>query len=562
MLSNRSVRVKVSVIVGVMILALLTSLAVVLRAEYKAILAERIDLTKAMTEAVVDIAEVFEKKVTAGEMDRDAAYQMWREVVGAIRYGDDEYVFAYTDKGINQIHPRADIVGKDLSGLKDPKTGRLILAEMFKVVGLGQEGGTFSYHWPRTKDAEPQLKVSWAMNVPSFDVVAGTGVFVDDVVDTFFSSLVVSVLVGGLFTLAALLLVFLISKDLSTVLGDLAQRMGRIAGGDFKVDVPGVDRDDEAGAMARALAVFRETVAETARLRDERGEMETRAEAERKAELARLAQAFEDSVNAVMKVVSDEAKTLSNDAQSMFNLASDTQARAADSADMNERNQTNFHAVASASEELSASIREIGAQTERARGTSQSAVEVAESSSKRMAGMVADAEKIGEVITLIEDIASQTNLLALNATIEAARAGEAGKGFAVVANEVKSLANQTQRATEDIRNQIERVRSSVTAAASDIGNIRGVIHEIAEAASAIAAAIEEQGAATGEISRNVQEVMVGARTVGENIRMVADAAVTTERTADTLRGASREMEQASQRLGVEVSGFLTRLRQA
>jgi methyl-accepting chemotaxis protein len=553
--------VKVSVIVGVMIFALLASLAVVLRAEYKAILAERIDLTKAMTGAAVDIAEVFEKKVTAGEMDRDAAYQMWREVVGAIRYGDDEYVFAYTDKGINQMHPRADIVGKDLSGMKDPKTGRLILADMFKVVGLGREGGTFSYYWPRTKDAEPQLKVSWAMNVPSFDVVAGTGVFVDDVVDTFFSSLMVSVLVGGLFTLAALLLVFLISKDLSTVLGDLAQRMGRISGGDFKVDVPGVDRDDEAGAMARALAVFRETVAETARLRDERGEMEARAEAERKAELARLAQAFEDSVNAVMKVVGDEAKTLSNDAQSMFNLASDTQARAADSADMNERNQTNFHAVASASEELSASIREIGAQTERARGTSQSAVEVAESSSKRMTGMVADAEKIGEVITLIEDIASQTNLLALNATIEAARAGEAGKGFAVVANEVKSLANQTQRATEDIRNQIERVRSSVTAAASDIGDIRGVIHEIAEAASAIAAAIEEQGAATGEISRNVQEVMVGARTVGENIRMVADAAVTTERTADALRGASREMDQASQRLGAEVSGFLTRLRQ-
>jgi methyl-accepting chemotaxis protein len=353
----------------------------------------------------------------------------------------------------------------------------------------------------------------------------------------------------------------LISKDMTSVVGDLVVRMGRIAGGDFKVTIPGADRGDEAGAMARALEVFRDNVAENERMRGERVQMEAKAEQERKAHLVQLATTFEESVNVVVRIVANGAKALRSDAQSMFDLASGTQNRASDSLEMTDSNQSSFHTVASASEELSASIREIGAQTERARLTTQAAVEAAESSSVRVNGLVADAEKIGEVITLIEDIASQTNLLALNATIEAARAGDAGKGFAVVANEVKSLANQTQRATDDIRNQIERVRSSVTAAATDIGDIRKVIHEIAEAASAIAAAIEEQGAATNEISRNVQEVMEGSGVVGQNIRLVAEAAVTSEHTADKLRTASQDLEGASESLGSEVIRFLSGLRQ-
>jgi methyl-accepting chemotaxis protein len=561
MLKNYGIAVKISVIIGIMVLALVAAVGVTLKTQYDAMLSERVYLTKSMSTVAAELADVLQEKAKAGEMDPDKAFSLWTALVSGMRYGNGDYLFANSLDGVSLAHPRADMVGKDLSGLKDP-AGLEITNAFVKVAKANPEGGSVPYLWSKAKGEDPVQKVSWAILVPGYNATVGTGVYVDDVVDTFLGSLGLALAVGGIFVVAALGVVFLISKDMTSVLRDLISRMGRIAGGDFNVDIPGKDRGDEAGAMAQALEVFREKVAETERLRSEHAAMEARAEADRKAHLIELAQTFEDNVNSVVRAVGRGADSLRTDARSMFDLASGTQRRASESSSMNENNQASFHTVASASEELSASIREIGAQTERARTTTQAAVEAAESSSERVNGLVADAEKIGEVITLIEDIASQTNLLALNATIEAARAGEAGKGFAVVANEVKSLANQTQRATEDIRNQIERVRSSVTAAASDIGNIRGVIHEIAEAASAIAAAIEEQGAATGEISRNVQEVMVGARTVGENIRMVADAAVTTERTADTLRGASREMEQASQRLGVEVSGFLTRLRQA
>ncbi|WP_413203318.1 methyl-accepting chemotaxis protein [Rhodospirillum sp. A1_3_36] len=559
MLKNQGIATKISVIIGIMVLALVASVGIMLETEYNALRKERIYLTKSLAGTAAKIGELFSAKVSLGEMKQDTAFRLWKDVVGAMRYGDGDYLFANGEDGTSLVHPRSEMIGTNLSGLTDPN-GVLITQSMMDAASSGPDGGMVFYQWAKEKGRKPVDKVSWMTPVPAFEAAVGTGVYVDDVVDTFMHSLRLALGVGGVFTFAALMVVLLISKDMTKVLGDLVSRMGRIAGGEFNIPIPGADRGDEAGAIAQALEVFRERVSEAERMRAERADMAVKAEGERRAHLAQLAKTFEESVDGVVRTVANGAKGLLADAQSMFELASGTQSRASASLTMTESNQSSFHSVVSASEELSASIREISSQTERARVTSQSAVEAAESSSVRVNGLVADAEKIGEVITLIEDIASQTNLLALNATIEAARAGEAGKGFAVVANEVKSLANQTQRATDDIRNQIERVRTSVTAAAMDIGGIRKVIHEIAEAASAIAAAIEEQGTATNAISGNVQEVMEGSRALSRNIRTVADAAVTTEQTADKLRSASQDMGRASESLGSEVRGFLDHLR--
>ncbi|MBK5953965.1 chemotaxis protein, partial [Rhodospirillum rubrum] len=422
-------------------------------------------------------------------------------------------------------------------------------------------GGRVDYVWPRVKDGPPIPKVSWAMEVPSWDLLVGTGVYVDDVQAIFWAKLREAMLIGGLLSAVALLLVSLISRDLSAVLGDIAKRMALISGGKIDIAVPHQDRRDEAGAMARSLEVFRGTVAETEKLRGDQERLKASAEAARKANLVELAKRFEDSVNSVAQAVAKGARTMDENARTMFSLANVTREKAGQSSAMSERTNATFQTVASASEQLSASIREIANQTDKARVTSQQAVETADQSADRMAGLVDDAEKIGAVITLIETIASQTNLLALNATIEAARAGDAGKGFAVVAHEVKNLSTQTRKATEDIRGQIERVRASVSAAASDIATISDVIHDIAKAAGAISIAVEEQGAATTEISRSVQEVLSTSADASRDIHTLAEAARETESTAGALRDTAGELGQAAASLQEKVDGFLGDLRQ-
>ncbi|ABC22384.1 chemotaxis sensory transducer [Rhodospirillum rubrum F11] len=555
MLRNKRVVVKISVIVAIMGLALCVTVGWLLKSQYDALLDERVAQTRGLTEAAAGVATKLQAEVSAGKISRDQAIGTWKTALNGMIYGGNGYLFAYAMDGINLVlPPRPDLVGK-------PAADRGVFLALQAAARRGPGGGRVDYVWPRVKDGPPIPKVSWAMEVPSWDLLVGTGVYVDDVQAIFWAKLREAMLIGGLLSAVALLLVSLISRDLSAVLGDIAKRMALISGGKIDIAVPHQDRRDEAGAMARSLEVFRGTVAETEKLRGDQERLKASAEAARKANLVELAKRFEDSVNSVAQAVAKGARTMDENARTMFSLANVTREKAGQSSAMSERTNATFQTVASASEQLSASIREIANQTDKARVTSQQAVETADQSADRMAGLVDDAEKIGAVITLIETIASQTNLLALNATIEAARAGDAGKGFAVVAHEVKNLSTQTRKATEDIRGQIERVRASVSAAASDIATISDVIHDIAKAAGAISIAVEEQGAATTEISRSVQEVLSTSADASRDIHTLAEAARETESTAGALRDTAGELGQAAASLQEKVDGFLGDLRQ-
>ncbi|WP_119421267.1 methyl-accepting chemotaxis protein [Desertibaculum subflavum] len=285
-----------------------------------------------------------------------------------------------------------------------------------------------------------------------------------------------------------------------------------------------------------------------------------RMEAEARAERHRLADAFEAAISGIVDQVAGAATELDTTAGNMSKLSQETGQRADAVASASEEASSNTQTVAAATEELTASVGEISRQVSEAGRIASAAVEESSRTNQSVAALVQSAQQIGDVVRLIREIAGQTNLLALNATIEAARAGEAGKGFAVVASEVKALANQTAKATEEIGAQIARIQERTQQAAGAIQSIGRTVDQINQISLAIAGAVEEQSAATGEISRNVQDAATGARTVASNIDAVSSMAGETRNAAGDLKSASGELARQSEMLRREVDGFLVKIR--
>ncbi len=408
------------------------------------------------------------------------------------------------------------------------------------------------------------------------------------------------------------------TRRVVTPLSAMTDVVGRLAGGERAVDVPYQQRADEIGAMAKAVEVFRQNAitaerlereaaesrerqvelqreqddreraaAEERRQREEaaaraeeqrqreaadatrRAEAERQAEAERmrqqaelqrKTELNDLASSFQSAVGGVVDAVASAATEMQATATSMTGIADRTARQSMAASAATEQAAANVQTVASASEELSASIREIASQVANSSRIASNAVAQAQRTDAIVQGLATSAEKIGEVVGLINQIAGQTNLLALNATIEAARAGEAGKGFAVVASEVKNLATQTSKATDEIGQQIGSVQTATQEAVGAIREIGGVIGQINEIASAIAAAVEQQGSATNEIARNVEQAANGTREASANVTEVNQSAREAGSAAGQVLDASGELSRQAEQLRSEVGRFLDRIR--
>jgi methyl-accepting chemotaxis protein len=355
---------------------------------------------------------------------------------------------------------------------------------------------------------------------------------------------------------------FFVSRGVTSPLLAISGVMARLAKGDNAVSVSGTARRDEIGIMARSVQVFKDAALAMEKLKAEQEALKAQAEAEKKAALNRLADAFDASVNKIVRTVSSAATEMHSSAQALTSTAEEASRQSTAVAAASEQASTNVQTVASASEELSASIVEISRQVAQSASIAGRAVDEAAATNKSVQGLAEAAQKIGDVVKLINDIAGQTNLLALNATIEAARAGEAGKGFAVVASEVKSLANQTAKATEDIAAQVDAIQSATTHSVSAIQSIGKTIGEINQIATTIASAVEEQGAATKEISRNVQQAAQGTHDVSSNIVGVTQAAGETGQSADQVLAAAGELSQQSEMLRGEVDRFLGQIRAA
>ncbi|MDP2800905.1 MAG: HAMP domain-containing methyl-accepting chemotaxis protein, partial [Phreatobacter sp.] len=335
----------------------------------------------------------------------------------------------------------------------------------------------------------------------------------------------------------------------------------RVAAGDLDTPVVVSDRADEIGDLSRALAVFRDNALQARRIATEQAE-DRAAKENRAIVLAAAVEEFDRTVGDVVSAVTSASTQLEAAAQTLATTAEATQGRSGMVAAASEQASGNVQAVAAATDEMTSSVEEISRQVQHSMQKANAAVAEAKTTDLKVTELLDAASKIGEVVKLITAVAEQTNLLALNATIEAARAGEAGKGFAVVASEVKALAGQTARATEAIGTQIQAMQGATREAAASIQAIGATIVDVADIATAIAAAVEEQGAATREIARNVQEAARGTVEVSSSIVAVNEGAVATGQSAGQVLDASGELSSQASRLKRQVDTFLATVRHA
>jgi methyl-accepting chemotaxis protein len=338
--------------------------------------------------------------------------------------------------------------------------------------------------------------------------------------------------------------------------------MKGLAGGDLNVSIPALNRDDEIGAMARAVQVFKDNAQRVQAMESEQAGLKHRAEEDRKAAMLAMADGFDSVIGKIIQTVSTASSELESSAGRLTKTAEVTQSLSATVATASEQSSANAQSAAAAAEEMASSVSEIGRQVSDSHKISREAVSQVEATNARIADLAQSAGRIGEVVKMISAVAEQTNLLALNATIEAARAGEAGRGFAVVASEVKALATQTAKATEEISEQIGQMQSATNQSVSAIREIGGTIGRIAEISQAIAAAVEEQGAATQEISRNVQRAAQGASQVAGSITDVNRGATDTGAASTQVHALARSLLGQSNHLKGEVEKFLSTVRAA
>jgi methyl-accepting chemotaxis protein len=342
----------------------------------------------------------------------------------------------------------------------------------------------------------------------------------------------------------------------------MVSAMKTLADGQLSVVIAGVDRGDEVGDMARVTQVFKESLVETQRLRGEQAEAEARAVAQRKREMEEFTDSFEEAVGGIVERVSSSSAGLEQAAAALSSTASSTRELSTTVASASEEAYASVQSVAAATEEMAATAAEIGRQIEGSSKVAKDAVAQATNTDQSMVQLAVAADKVGSIVGMITAIAEQTNLLALNATIEAARAGTAGRGFAIVASEVKGLAAQTANATKEISGHVVEIQSTASLAVTAIKEIMSTIGSMSEITGAIAAAAEEQGTATKEISRNVQQAAVGASQVSSGIVEVRSGATDTGAASSQVLTSAKSLSADGRRLKQEVDSFLAKVRAA
>jgi methyl-accepting chemotaxis protein len=502
--------------------------------------------------------------------------------LAAMRYGNNDY-FWINDMNMRLVmHPlRAELIGRDMSASKDADGLQLYKAFVDTVKRGG--AGFVRYRQLKPGVTDPQPKLSHVVGYAPWGWVVGTGVYIDDLEAQTWAAARMALLLTGVVLLLIAVISIMVARGIANSMHAMTAAMRELAAGKLDVVLPGLGRRDEIGQIAAAVETFKVTATEKAQREADEREVQAHAAAEQKRQadefvakerreaeerqefatkeaMHQLVADFQVTVGTVVDAVASAATKFEASAGTLTTAAEATQDRSNAVAAASEQASANVQSVASSTEELTASVAEISKQAQASSEIAVRAVKQAHDTDDRVTELSQAAARIGDVVKMITAIAEQTNLLALNATIEAARAGEAGRGFAVVASEVKALASQTAKATGDIGDQIASMQAATRDSVKSIKEISDTIGRISEISGAIAAAVEQQGAATREIARNVEEASKGTSEVSVNIVEVSQHASETGAASNEMLTAAKSLSSEGAHLKLEMEQFLHTIR--
>jgi methyl-accepting chemotaxis protein len=515
--------------------------------------------TRVLVESVRALINGYHDRADKGEFDQQTAQELAKKAVRSMRYDGSNYIVLYDMDVTSLVHPaRPERDGKNFYDEKDGN-GKLYLHEMLETVKSG--GGSTAYSFPKAGGTVPMAKIAYSLPYQPWGWFIVTGVYVDDIDAEFWNTMWKFFAIGAGILLVITITAFSVSKSISNPLKALVGTTKKIIAGEFDVEVPALERADEIGSLAEAVRLLRDEAKSADDLRHQREADLLSSSSQRHKTMIDMANRFETGVMGVVQEVSTSASKMYDIGQLLVSKVQEGTKELVNMSATTDEATENVETVSVAAEQLSASIREISRQVSEAANISATASVETDRANQLVIGLAQTTERISEVVHLINDIASQTNLLALNATIEAARAGDAGKGFAVVAGEVKNLATQTSRATEEITGQINAVQEETRGAVLAIGGIAKVIEQVKSISSGIASAVEQQSAATQEIARNVQSAADGTQKISKHLEELVVDAETRLQLVNQVVESMSGMASNTDKLRSEVSGFIEGVRQ-
>ncbi len=556
-LTGFSIKSKILTIVSLALVGLMLTTAISVYRNNESAYTSKYDELKFLSQNAISILKKYHDLSQSGKLPVEEAKKTALDVINKLRYGKNGYFW------VNDMHPKMimhpikpKLNGKDLSSVKDPK-GKFLFNEFVAVVKEKGEGRV-EYYWSKPGQTSDVRKASYVIGFQPWNMIVGTGVYIDDLEAQIFNELIYAVIINLMIMTLIFVIAFLISKSITEPLEILKSAMMNLSQGNTDVELLDQNRADEVGEMSKSVTTFRNNALEQKRLEKDK-ELAAKNEKDRQDTIDKLISEFRGEVQSALSGVDSNIDQMFSNSNILSGLAQNSESCAAEASSSTHEVTNNVQQVSAAAEEMTASIGEINHQVSQTSSVVADATQQANISNDKVQGLAEMVQNIGEVVNLIQDIAEQTNLLALNATIEAARAGDMGKGFAVVASEVKSLANQTAKATEEISNQISEIQNATGDSVTAIQAIANTMESANDYAGAIAAAVQEQGAATNEIARNVEHAAKGTLLASENMTNVSSSITETSTTIVKVNESSQALTEEAKKLRHIVDGFLTQV---